>query len=100
MTRRSIRTAQSQGTGHAGGLQSSRVDGVYTKTADTQRVVTSSLAMEVEARTHAMQWLASQTDAQRTDAIILIVSMNLVESGMGCPEQHTTMRNLWLQRLL
>ena len=28
------------------------------------RVMTSSLTMEVEAVTHAMQWLASQRDAQ------------------------------------
>ena len=52
------------------------------------RVTTSSLTMEVEAVTHAIQWLASQRDARITHAIILTDSMNLlqkVESGMGCP---------------
>ena len=45
--------------------------------------------MEVEAVTHAIQWLASQRDARITHAIILTDSMNLlqkVESGMGCPD--------------
>ena len=36
----------------------------------------SSLTMEVEAVTHAIQWLASQRDAQITHAIILTESMN------------------------
>ena len=35
------------------------------------RVTTSSIAMEVEAITHAIQWLASQHDAQITHVIIL-----------------------------
>ena len=51
--------------------------------------MTSSLTLEVEAVTHAIQWLASQQDAQITHAIILTDSMNLlhsVESGMDCPE--------------
>ena len=59
--------------------------------------------MEVEAVTHAIQWLASQRDAQITHAIILTDSMNLlqkVESGMGCPDWHTDMHSLQLQRLL
>ena len=67
------------------------------------RVTTSSLTMEVEAVTHAIQWLASQRDAQITHAIILTDSMNLlqkVESGMGCPDWHTAMHSLRLQRLL
>ena len=45
--------------------------------------------MEVEAVTHAIQWLASQRDAQITHAVILTDSMNLLqklESGMGCPD--------------
>ena len=42
------------------------------------RVMISSLTMEVEAVTHAMQWLASQRDAQITHAIILTDSMNLL----------------------
>ena len=67
------------------------------------RVTTSSLTMEVEAVTHAIQWLASQRDARITHAIILTDSMNLlqkVESGMGCPDWHTAMHSLRLQRLL
>ena len=67
------------------------------------RVMTSSLTMEVEAVPHAIQWLASQRDAQITHAIILTDSMNLlqkVESGMGCPDWHTAMHSLRLQRLL
>ena len=50
------------------------------------RVTTSSLTMEVDAVTHAIQWLASQRDARITHAIILTDSMNLLqkmESGMG-----------------
>ena len=67
------------------------------------RVTTSSLTMEVEAVTHAIQWLASQRDARITHAIILTDSMNLlqkVEPGMGCPDWHTAMHSLRLQRLL
>ena len=67
------------------------------------RITTSSLTMAVEAVTHARQWLASQRDAQITHAIIFTESMNLlqkVESGMGCPDWHTAMHSLWLQRLL
>ena len=65
--------------------------------------VASSLTMEVEGVTHAIQWLTSQRDAQITHAIILTDSMNLlqkVESGMGCPDWHTAMHSLRLQRLL
>ena len=53
------------------------------------RVTTSSLTMEVEAVTHAIQWRASQRNAQITHAIILTDSMSLlqkVESGMGYPD--------------
>ena len=67
------------------------------------RVTTSSLTMEVEAVTHAIQWLASQRDVRITYAVILTDSMNLlqkVESGMGCPDWHTAMHSLRLQRLL
>ena len=59
--------------------------------------------MEVEAVTHAIQWLASQRDARITHAIILTDSMNLlqkVESGMGCPDWHTATHSLRLQRFL
>ena len=67
------------------------------------RVTTSSLTTEVEAVAHAIQWLASQRDAQITHAIILTDSMNLlqkVESGMGCPNWHTVMHSFRPQRLL
>ena len=40
------------------------------------RVTTSSLTMEVETATHAIQWLASQRHAQITHAVILTDSMN------------------------
>ena len=65
--------------------------------------MTSSLTMEVEVVAHAIQWLASQRDAQITHAITLTDSKNLlqkVESGMGCPDWHTAMHSLRLQRLL
>ena len=67
------------------------------------RATTSSLTMEVEAVTQSIQWLAFQRDAQIAHFIILTDSMNLlqkVESGMGCPEWHTAMHSLRLQRLL
>ena len=67
------------------------------------RVTTSSVTMEAEAVTHAIQWLASKRDTQITHAVILTDSMNLlqkVESGMGCPDWHTAMHSLRLQRLL
>ena len=73
------------------------------KDSGAHRVTTSSLTMELEAVTHAIQWLASQCDAQITPAIILTDSMNLlqkVESGMGCPDWHIAMHSLRLQRLL
>ena len=67
------------------------------------RVTTSSLTMELEAVTHAIQWIASQCDTQITHAIILTDSVNIlqkVESGMGCPDWHLAMHSLRLQRLL
>ena len=73
------------------------------KDSGAHRVTTSSLTMEVEAVTHAIQWLDSQRDAQMTHAIILTGSMNLlrkVESRMGCPDWHTPMHSLRLQRRL
>ena len=84
------------------GSRSSRVEGLCTKTVKPT-VTTSSLTMKAEAVTHAIQWLASQRDAQITHAIILTDSMNLlqnVESGMVCPDWHTAMQSLCLQRLL
>ena len=62
-----------------------------------------ALARKVEAVTHTIQWLASQRVAQVTHVIILTDSVNLLlklESGMGCPDWHTAMHSLWLQRLL
>ena len=47
--------------------------------------------------------IASPCDAQLTHAFILTDSMNLlqkVESGMGCPDWHTAMHSLPLQRLV
>ena len=67
------------------------------------RVTTPSLTMEVEAATHAIQWLAFQREAQIKHAIILTDSPNLlqkVKSGMGCPDWRTVMHSLRLQRLL
>ena len=60
--------------------------GTVHQDSGSHRVTTSSLTMEVEAVTHAIQWLASQCDALITHAIILTDSMNLlqkVQSGMG-----------------
>ena len=67
------------------------------------RDTTSNLTMQVESVTNTIQWVASQHDTQITHAIILTDSMNLlqkVKSGMGCPDWHTAMHSLWLQRLL
>ena len=69
----------------------------------SHRVTTSSLTMEVKAVTHAIQWLASQRDAQITYATILTDSMNLLknlEPGMGCPDWQKAVHSLLLQRLL
>ena len=77
--------------------------GTVHQDSGSHGVTTSSLTMEVEAVTHAMQWLASQRGTQITHAIILTDSMNLLqklESGMGCPDWHTAMHSLRLQRLL
>ena len=66
-------------------------------------VTNSSLTMEVDTVTHAIQWLAFQRDAQITNAIILADSLTLlqkVESRMGSLGCHTVMHNLRLQRLL
>ena len=60
------------------------------------RVTTSSLTMEAEAVTHAIQWLVYQRDGQFTHAIILTDSTNLLqkaESGMDCPDWHTAMQS-------
>ena len=55
-----------------------------------------SYAVEVEAVTHAIQWLASQHDAQITHAIIFTDLMNLLQkvgSGMCCPDWNTAMHS-------
>ena len=73
------------------------------KDSGAHGVMTSSLAVKLIAVTSAIQWLASQRDAQITHAIILTDSMNLlqeVESGMGCPDWNTAMHSLRLQRFL
>ena len=60
-------------TGDQSGLGFTVKQGGRTVHEDSgaQRVVTSSLTMEIEAVTHAMQWLASQCDTQITHVIIL-----------------------------
>ena len=93
-------TAQSQGTGLVRGSRSSRVEGLYTRTG-AYRVTTSSLTMGVEA----IQWLFSQRDAHRLHMSSFpqtqwICCKSCMESGMGCPDWHTTLHSLWLQRLL
>ena len=45
------------------------------------RVMTSSLTMKVEAVTHVIQWLASQSEAQITHTIIFTDSMNLLHKN-------------------
>ena len=69
--------------------------------ADT--VSTFSLAMEVEAVTHALHWIALRGDSQTTHAIILTDSMSLlqkVKSGMGSPDWNVSIADIHLQRLL
>ena len=51
--------------------------------------------MEVEAHTHAIQWLASQLDEQITQNLL-----QKLESGMGCTDWHTTTHSLRLQTFL
>ena len=100
MTSWSTRTAQSQWTGLIGGTQCGRVQGLYTKSG-AQGVTAPSLTMEVEAVSHAIQWLSSQRGAQITHSIILTDLMNplrKIESGIGCPDWHTAMHSLRLQR--
>ena len=53
------------------------------------RVTTSSLAVDVEAVTHAVQKLASKTDTKITHIIILAESINLMPkaaSGRACAD--------------
>ena len=54
------------------------------------RVRTSSLTMEVEAVTHAIQWLTSQRDARITHAILLTDSMNLLQKVESVPTDTQT----------
>ena len=65
--------------------------------------VTSSLTMEVEAVTHALQWLETHTCQTATYAMILTDSMNLIEkikAGWGSPDWHKAIANLDIQKLL
>ena len=78
-----------------------RPDGrTVPKDSGAYRITTSTLTMEVEAVTHAVQWLASQRDTQ---IIILTDPVNLlqkVQSGVVCSDWHTAMYNLRPHRLL
>ena len=59
--------------------------------------------MEVEAVTHALQWLETHTCQTATYAMILTDSMNLIEkikAGWGSPDWHKAMANLDIQKLL
>ena len=92
-----IYTDGSKGAGLVGGSQSSKMEGLYTKTVVPTESRPSSLTTETEAVTRATQWVASQLDKQITNAIILEDSMNILQetkSGMGCPDWHTAMRGL------
>ena len=103
MTSWSTWTAQSHGTGLVWGFTVKQGGKTVYKDSGFHRVTTSSLTMEVEAVTHSIQWLAAQCDAQITHAIILTDSVNLLqklESEVGCPDWHTAMHSLRLQRLL
>ena len=65
--------------------------------------VTSSLTMEVEAVTHALQWLETHTFQTVTHAMILTDSMNVIQkikAGMGSPDWHNAMTNLDIRKLL
>ena len=66
----------------------------------TNRIKTSSLTMEVEAVTHAMQSLASQRDANITHDTDSMNLLQKVEPGMICPDWHTAMQCPKLQSLL
>ena len=62
-------------------------------------VSTSSLTMEVEAVTHALRWIASSGDSQKTHAIIFTDSTSLlqkVKSGMGSPDWNASMVDIHL----
>ena len=62
---------------------------------------TSSLTMEVEAVSQALQWIAHQKNIKQ--AIILTDSMNLlqkIDCGYGSPEWHKSMHNIDLQKIL
>ena len=59
--------------------------------------------MEVEAVTHALQWIATVATDKNTRAVILTDSMNLIQkvnTGMGSPDWHASMHDIHLQRLL
>ena len=102
MTSRSTQTAVTRNR-PGWGFTAKQSGRIVLEDSEIHRATTSSLAVEVEEVTHAIQWLPSQRDAQITHAIILTNSMNQlhkVESGMGCHDWHIAMQCLWLQRLL
>ena len=81
----------------------SKVEELYVKTVVAYTTTTSSLTMDVEAVTRAVQFLASKSDIKITHAMILTDSMNLlqnVESRIGCPSWHAPMHSLRLHKLL
>ena len=96
----STQTGQSQLTGLVWGFTQDRMT-VHEDTC-TYTVTTLSLT-GVEAGIHAIQWLASQSDTQITQAIVITDSLNLlqkVESQMGSRNGNTPMHSLKLQRFL
>ena len=68
-----------------GGKTVQKGSGIY-------RITTANVTMAVEAVTHAIQRLASQSNTHITHSNILTDSMNLlqnVESAVGCANWHT-----------
>ena len=66
-------------------------------------VWTSSLAMEVQAVTHAFRWIASRSDSRTTHATILTDSISLlqkVSSGMGSSDWNVSMVDIHCRKLL
>ena len=59
--------------------------------------------MEVEAVTHALRWIASRGDSQTTNAIILTLSMSLlqkkVKNRMGGSEWNVSVVDIHLEKL-
>ena len=82
MTSCSTQTALSQGTGLGWGFTIKQGGRTVHEDSGAHRVTTSSLPMEVEAVTHAIQWLTSQRGAQITHAIILRLNELPAKSGV------------------